>query len=103
MPGEKRRSHRRPLKYPARIDVGDGSPLRDCVLSDVSESGARVIVNKPEDVPEQFILLVGTLGAAPRQCRVVWRDGTELGLEFRKAPKRNQPPLLPPRGDRSRS
>jgi len=46
MAGEKRSSRRKSLKYPARIDAGDGSPLRDCVLSDVSETGASLRANK---------------------------------------------------------
>ncbi len=87
MPGDKRSTKRKSLKYPARIDAGDGSPPRDCVLIDVSETGARVILKKPDDVPEQFTLLLGTQGAAPRHCRVVWREGPELGLEFRKTTK----------------
>ncbi len=100
MAGEKRSSRRKSLKYPARIDAGDGSPLRDCVLSDVSETGARLVLKDDGEVPEHFTLLFGTQGAAPRSCRIAWRDGAELGLEFNKEPRSIQPPLLRSRRDR---
>lgn len=101
MSGEKRSYKRKSLKYPARIHLGDGSPLRICALSDVSESGARVVLQTPEAVPDEFTLLLGTQGAVPRECRVKWRDGVELGLEFKKAIKRIlAPPLQQPRRER---
>ena len=84
MTGEKRSFQRKSLKYPALLDAGDGKPPRECMLSDVSESGARVVVKVPNEIPDRVILLIGSEGVAPRQCRVAWRDGTELGLEFKK-------------------
>ena len=94
MSGEKRRSKRKALKYPARIDAGDGTAFRECMLCDVSESGARVLLKVRENVPERFTLLLGTEGAAPRLCEVVWRDGAELGLRFKKNLNAAQQPLL---------
>ena len=93
MSGEKRNYRRKSLKYPARIDLGDGSPMRDCVLADISETGARVKLKEPSELPERFTLLVGPLGAAPRSCRVVWKEGAEIGLEFKKSLKAMPPPL----------
>jgi|SoiMethySBSTD1v2_1073268.scaffolds.fasta_scaffold09593_7 PilZ domain-containing protein len=84
MPGEKRTFRRKSLKYPARLDVGDGQPSRECLLSDISETGARVILKHQDEIPDRVTLLIGTKGVAPRHCRVAWRDGTELGLEFKK-------------------
>ena len=40
---EKRKDHRQPLKYPAKIDIGDMVALP----IDVSASGARVTVEDP--------------------------------------------------------
>ena len=75
------------MKYSALIHVGDDKPMHECLLADVSETGARVMLKEPTDLPERFTLLMGSLGAAPRNCRVVWHEGTELGLEFKKAPR----------------
>jgi hypothetical protein len=52
----------------------------DCVVLDVSGSGARL---RPSDVlscPEQFRLT--WLEEEPRLCEVVWRDSTYIGVRF---------------------
>ena len=87
MSGEKRTFRRKSLKYPARLDARDGKPPRECMLSDVSESGARVVVKQPNEIPDRVTLLIGSEGVAPRDCKVVWRDGAALGLEFKKNSK----------------
>jgi hypothetical protein len=33
-------------------------------------------------VPEQFTLVFAAMGNRPRECRVVWRLGCEVGAEF---------------------
>ncbi len=86
MDGEKRRSHRQSLKYPAKIDVGDGKPPRSCVMTDVSATGARVIVDAPDQIPDRFSLLLAAEHGTQRRCKVVWREANELGLEFMKFP-----------------
>jgi hypothetical protein len=80
MQGEKRKAPRKHLKYPARILNGDDEP-RMCTLSDISATGARVITSKPEGLPDEIMLLLSN-GGARRRCRIAWRDGQELGLEF---------------------
>ena len=87
MTGEKRIAQRKPLKYPARLLFGDGTPPRECLLADVSTTGARIVLKGEDQVPDLITLLMGTLGAVPRRCRVVWRKGLELGLEFKQEPR----------------
>ena len=94
MSAENRRAKRKALSYPARIDAGDGHPPRDCMLSDVSESGARVVLTNAAGIPDRITLLLGVQGAATRHCQVVWREGDELGLVFKKNPDPSQRPLL---------
>ena len=86
MTGEKRRAPRKPLRYPGEIDAGDGSPLRKCLLSDISDTGARVLIENPKDVPDRVMLMLGHERGARRKCKVVWRETKELGLEFIKEP-----------------
>lgn len=50
--------------------------------SDVSDSGARLIVDEEGELPDKFILLLNKSGEARRVCRLVWRDGKTLGVEF---------------------
>lgn len=86
MGSDKRRKVRRPLSYPGLINVGDGSPLRPCTLYDVSESGAQIVIPAPDDLPEQFCLILGFVGAAQRHCQVAWRAEKRVGVKFRKDP-----------------
>ncbi len=86
MDGEKRKDHRQSLKYPAKIDMGDGTPHLPCILTDVSGSGARVIVEAPDKIPERFTLLLAAEHGTLRRCKVMWREENQLGLAFIKPP-----------------
>ena len=82
MAREKRKQLRRYLEYRAHIDFGDGSPARACLLADVSETGARLTLEAPSIMPNQFMLLLAGGGNARRRCRVVWSSGRQLGVRF---------------------
>lgn len=84
---ENKRKHvRRPLSYPARIDAGDGSPPRECLLNDVSEEGAQIAVAAPQELPDSFILILGFDGTARRRCRMMWRSEGRIGVKFIREP-----------------
>jgi hypothetical protein len=83
---EKRKAVRRMLTYPAWINLGDGSPVQECSLCDASQRGAQLAVADPDSIPDRFVLALSADGAATRQCRVVWRTGNQIGVEFVKAP-----------------
>jgi hypothetical protein len=83
-PIEKRKNLRRSINYPAYIDLGDASPLRECSLCDASQEGAQLLVADPNGLPDDFILALSADGAARRHCRVVWRTKTQVGVEFLK-------------------
>lgn len=89
MAREKRRQLRRYLEYRAHIDFGDGSPVRACVLADVSEIGARLKLDVPGTMPSQFMLLLAGAGNVRRHCDVVWASGRQLGVRFLS----DEPPL----------
>ncbi len=93
MNSEKRKSPRRSLKYRVQVDLGGGSPPFNCLLADISATGARVVVALPQ-APESEVLLVLGQNGAQRRCKVAWRDGDEMGLEFVKepAPAQKAPP-----------
>jgi hypothetical protein len=91
MEREQRKFHRRKLQYPARIDCGDGSPARPCLLDDISASGARVTMETTKGIPDRLLLLLASNPGALRGCDVVWRDDKQLGLKFVNAPKRTRP------------
>lgn len=85
---EKRKNLRRPISYPALIDVGDGSPPRECSLCDASQEGAQLTVADPASLPDQFMLVLSFDGAARRRCRTVWKNNRQIGVEFLKEPKK---------------
>jgi len=70
------------LEYSAKIFVDGQQPPRACTLLDVSQSGARVMLDQAEELPDRFVLLLSANGGARRRCRVIWRDGTTLGVTF---------------------
>ena len=93
MDSEKRKGHRQTLKYPAKLDFGDGTPLVSCILTDVSASGARFAVEHPDKIPDNFSLLLAPEHHAKRRCKVMWREANQIGVEFVKVAKVKGPRL----------
>ena len=81
---DKRKALRRQLRYTAWISLGP-KKLQGCVVADVSDTGARLGVENSETVPDNFVLLLAANGKAKRKCRVIWREGEKIGVEFEKA------------------
>lgn len=53
----------------------------DCVLRNLSDTGAQLEVTSPVGIPDQFELML-TGESAHRPCRVVWRKATRIGVSF---------------------
>ena len=53
-----------------------------CVLWDISEGGARLSVTDTTTVPNEFLLVLERDAPRGTSCRVVWRQGDQIGLEF---------------------
>lgn len=79
---EKRKRPRRQFHYTARIIAGKNTPPVACSISDISEAGARLVLEHDCELPEKFVLLSTPNGQAHRQCRVIWRTGPNIGVEF---------------------
>jgi hypothetical protein len=77
---ERRRCQRRRVLKGAQISFRGLRAAIDCAVRDITEYGARLVVESPIGVPDQFDLVQS--GAAPRFCRVVWRKPTQIGVEF---------------------
>ena len=55
---------------------------RDCMISDISDRGARLFA-EGVDIPDEFHLLISDNDRGLRRaCKVVWRLGYELGVQF---------------------
>lgn len=79
---EKRKARRRSLERRVWIDLGDGSPVVECMLRDISNTGGKLIFTEPKELPEQFVLRLVMDGRVARKCRVVWKSGNEIGVAF---------------------
>ena len=91
---ERRSFQRRSIRRQAKI-IMVGSPPRNCLVMNISDGGVRLYVEGAE-VPERFVLLLsdGDGHPQPRDCKVAWRLGFELGAEFLDAAahrRANQP------------
>jgi hypothetical protein len=75
----RRASERRVCRRVAKIQFGTGSLPRDCMITDISAGGVKVIAEHLE-IPPEFTLILST--GSPRQCRLAWRIGCEFGAQF---------------------
>jgi hypothetical protein len=80
MRGERRRNFRVEWNAPATIEDTDRRMLRPCILSDFSNTGARIAGVRADTIPDEFMLCI-TPGRI-RKCRVLWRSEDRLGVEF---------------------
>jgi hypothetical protein len=95
MQKDKRRSRRRKMKYSAHLII-EGNAPRGCVLSDISDTGARIDVETVDELPDRFTLLLSGNGSPQRNCRVVWRQPTQVGVDFgRRLPPDERLRLVP--------
>jgi hypothetical protein len=79
MLANRRSSERRLCRSFAKIQFGTGSLPRDCTITDVSDGGVKVIADYL-DIPAEFTIIFSQ--GQPRQCRLAWRIGCELGAQF---------------------
>lgn len=88
---ERRGSKRQTVEYPVWIDIADGRVLKG-TLADASETGARIRMDGPLDLPGRVLLRLTEAASPRRVCDVVWQTETELGLRFqtRAAPLRKK-------------
>lgn len=55
------------------------SPVLDCVVIELSAGGACVFVLGGADIPDRLTLLHA---GVKKSCRVIWRKGRRIGLQF---------------------
>ncbi len=79
-----RSRNRIPARCYAYLHAATGALLSECLVKDISETGARIILPKSANLPKQIMLRV-TGEATPISAAVVWQAGTKCGLEFNDA------------------
>lgn len=77
---DKRIAQRRLVGYRAHLKLNDSGTLVECVVRDISQTGARLIVTSPSELPDTFSLFLSKDVA--RRCRIVWRKEKQVGVNF---------------------
>lgn len=53
----------------------------DCIIRNMSETGAALEVQSQTGIPDDFTLLIKP-ELIKRKCQVAWRDGKRIGVHF---------------------
>ena len=77
-----RKHPREKMRRAAWLAFGDGSAPTGCVVWDLSKGGCRFTAPHSLDLPDLFVLIIRSNAKAYHFCRVVWRRGGNIGVEF---------------------
>ena len=78
---EERRKHIRVMWVsPGSIVLASGGE-RPCIVSDLSNGGAKLI-ELSQDIPDEFMLKLCPKRGPARACTVVWRAKRQAGVQF---------------------
>jgi hypothetical protein len=96
MSADSRKNTRRDVRNGARLVSADGSALGPCMMADLSATGARLQVDAPDALPDEFFLLLSHTGQLRRKCSVAWRTENAIGVKFMPGPppKRRKPTIV---------
>src|SRR6202790_3905283 len=69
---------------PAHMMGIDGTWRRECMMEDISETGAKLTVEGSVEGLhlKEFFLLLSSPGLAYRRCELAWVNGEEIGVNF---------------------
>lgn len=82
MAATKKREARKSLNQPGWITLEGGFAARQCLVKDMSGSGAKISLDNAGALPDQLRLAFTRDARTGRTCRVVWRRGNSAGLKF---------------------
>ena len=84
--GELRKDRRIAFERPldARVMAIDGTWQRACKIHDVSEMGAKLVIDGAvTDIGQrEFFLVLSPIGLAYRHCELAWINGEFVGVQF---------------------
>jgi hypothetical protein len=78
----KKREVRKSLQQPGWITLEGGFAARQCVVHDMSSSGAKITIDDSNVLPARLRLAFTRDARTGRNCEVVWRRGKVLGVKF---------------------
>ena len=80
--GNKKRETRKSLSQPGWITLEGGFAARQCVVQNLSTTGAKVTIDDPNSLPAKLRLAFSRDARTGRRCEVVWRRGKTVGVKF---------------------
>jgi hypothetical protein len=80
MDENKRIDQRQKVLKSGRIILDDLHGV-ECTVRDVSATGAKLLVKKTDDLPDQFRLLLSA-DSSIRPVKVMWRKSDSIGVHF---------------------
>ena len=78
----KKRESRKSLSQPGWITLEGGFAARQCVVQDLSATGAKVTIDDPNSLPTKLRLAFSRDARTGRRCEVVSRRGKSVGVKF---------------------
>ena len=82
MAATKKREARKSLHQPGWITLEGGFAARQCVVQDMSSTGAKVTIDDPNTLPARLRLAFARDARTGRNCEVVWLRGKSFGVKF---------------------
>jgi PilZ domain len=76
-----KRKPRRRRHHTAWVTLNDGITRVECRVVDVSDAGAQIICDKPDALPDRFVLALALTASTRRTYEVVWRRGRTVGIQ----------------------
>ncbi len=86
-----RRSERSSSDAPAVIRTDDAALTMPCVVRNLSEGGAKLLVEGSDPLPAEFILFLRPNSPVGRRCQTMWRLGNKIGVRFVAVADFNKP------------
>jgi hypothetical protein len=82
MSSERRKTPRQDMRWKALIVGVGGSIVGECMMVNVSATGAKLLLPPSGDVPDSFALILAKNGEVRRTCEVTWRSDQSVGVRF---------------------
>ena len=77
-----RQDNRNKVDRVAWISVGDGLPLRNCTLIDISDSGAKLAFEEVGDIPDIFSFGCRVTGIHATRAGLSGATQNKIGVQF---------------------
>ena len=80
-PTENRDSPRHSVLRAAQLKYDDQITVIECIVTDISQSGMRALVDVPDDLPDRFSIHLKHSDKT-RRCELRWKNSHEIGVKL---------------------